>query len=196
MHRLLSGMSSFVRFIVAQILAFFMYDKEFLKGKYFAAPGIHVISAVGWKWVVNDGFARIFLKCNQNVPWPVSYKTTVTHPDNIEFSVDDLHIFQNPGIYFQAIGAKIIIGEGTWIAPNVGLITSNHNMNNLEDHLPGKDIVIGKSCWIGMNSMILPGVVLGDRTIVGAGSIVTKSFPEGDCVIAGNPAKVIRKGAV
>ena len=43
-----------------------------------------------------------------------------------------------------------------------------------------------------MNSVILPGVVLGDHTVVGAGSIVTKSFEDGYCVIAGNPAKVIR----
>ena len=43
-----------------------------------------------------------------------------------------------------------------------------------------------------MNTVILPGVSLGDHTIVGAGSVVTKSFQEGNCVIAGNPAKVIR----
>ena len=43
-----------------------------------------------------------------------------------------------------------------------------------------------------MNAVILPGVTLGDHTIVGAGSIVTKSFPEGYVVIAGNPAKIIR----
>jgi carbonic anhydrase/acetyltransferase-like protein (isoleucine patch superfamily) len=43
-----------------------------------------------------------------------------------------------------------------------------------------------------MNSIILPGVVLGIRTIVGAGSVVTKSFPDGYCVIAGNPAKIIK----
>ena len=53
-------------------------------------------------------------------------------------------------------------------------------------------VSIGKYCWIGMGSIILPNVNLGDFTIVGAGSVVTKSF-SGYCVIAGNPAKLIRK---
>ncbi len=44
-----------------------------------------------------------------------------------------------------------------------------------------------------MNAVILPGVTLGDHTVVGAGAIVTKSFPDGHCIIAGNPAKEIRK---
>lgn len=99
--------------------------------------------------------------------------------------------FQTYGTYFQAIG-KIAIGKGTWIAPNVGLITANHSVSDLNEHDSPKAIILGEKCWIGMNSMILPGVVLGDRTIVGAGSVVTKSFPDGRCVIAGNPAKVIR----
>ena len=43
-----------------------------------------------------------------------------------------------------------------------------------------------------MNSVILPGVTLGEDMVVGAGSIVTKSFPDGHCIIAGNPAKLIR----
>jgi acetyltransferase-like isoleucine patch superfamily enzyme len=62
----------------------------------------------------------------------------------------------------------------------------------LEERADSKPITLGISCWVGMNSVILPGVSLGDHTIVGAGSVVTKSFPDGFCVIAGNPAKLIR----
>lgn len=101
--------------------------------------------------------------------------------------------FQRFGNYFQGGYGKIIIGKGTLIAPNVGIITGNHNPCKLDEHLSGKDVVIGERCWIGMNVVLMPGVVLGPITIVGAGSVVTKSFPEGNCVIAGNPAKIIKK---
>ncbi|MBS7109518.1 MAG: hypothetical protein KH076_09760 [Streptococcus sp.] len=43
-----------------------------------------------------------------------------------------------------------------------------------------------------MNSVILPGVILGDHTIVGAGAVVTHSFPDGYCIIGGNPARIIK----
>ena len=52
-------------------------------------------------------------------------------------------------------------------------------------------ITIGDNCFIGYKSILLPGVELGNSTIVGAGSVVTKSFPEGNIVIAGNPARKI-----
>lgn len=54
------------------------------------------------------------------------------------------------------------------------------------------DTVIGKNCFIGARSLILPGVTIGDGAIVGAGSVVTKDVPAG-CAVAGNPAKVIKK---
>jgi acetyltransferase-like isoleucine patch superfamily enzyme len=56
----------------------------------------------------------------------------------------------------------------------------------------GKEIHIGEDCWIGGNVCILPGVVIGKGSVVGAGSVVTKSVPD-FTVVAGNPAKFIRK---
>lgn len=94
------------------------------------------------------------------------------------------------GNYIQGAG-EIHIGNYVRIATNVGLLTSNHDLyNHNESHY--KSITIGDYSWIGMNSVITAGVELGTRTIVGAGSVVTKSFPEGYCVIAGNPAKIIK----
>jgi len=122
----------------------------------------------------------------------VNFTTTIVNPDSIIFDVDDLNNFQSPGCYFQCNEGKIYIGKGTYIGPNTGIITSEHSIDNLDIHLPAKDVVIGKNCWIGMNCVILPGIVLGDHTIVGAGSIVTESFEEGNVIIAGAPAKVIK----
>ncbi|WP_302589697.1 acyltransferase [uncultured Muribaculum sp.] len=128
---------------------------------------------------------------NSKAWWPVAPYQKVGSPDNIIFHVDDINNFQMPGSYFQAFG-RIVIGKGTYIAQNVGIITANHNLQNLDLQAEAKPVSIGEKCWIGMNSIILPGVELGPHTIVGAGSVVTKSFVDGHCVIAGNPAKVIR----
>lgn len=177
-------------FFWGHIFAFFLYDREYLKGRWFAGK-MNGLCSIGWEWVTQDAISRIILRHNLEAKFPVSNRISIVCPENIEFDVDDLNNFQSFGIYFQAIG-KIKIGKGTYIAPNVGLITSNHDLKNLDLHMPPNPIRLGNRCWIGMNSVILPGVELGDDTIVGAGSVVTKSFPEGKCVIAGNPAKVIR----
>jgi len=87
----------------------------------------------------------------------------------------------------------IEIGDYTNIAPGVGIISANHDPVDNDKHLPSPPIKIGKHCWIGINAVILPGVILGDYTIVGAGAVATKSFEEGYCIIAGNPAKLLRK---
>ena len=165
------------------------YDKKYLKGKEFSSYKY----SNGWSWVMQNVFMQKILGFQRHIPFPVSYRMQVMNWENIEFDVDDLSNFQKAGSYFQAASdAHIYIGKGTYIAGNVGIITANHDLNNLDLPAPGKDVKIGKKCWIGMNSVILPGVELGEHTIVGAGSVVTKSFPKGNCVIAGNPAKCIR----
>ncbi len=176
----------FVRFILKSFFSLF-YDKKFLVGRWFDE------GLTGFRWCLNGIFYQKILKFNCNIPWPVSPFIRISNPNNLIFHPNDLNNFQSFGIYFQNFSGKIHIGKGTYIAPNVGLITANHNLYNLNEHLEAKDIYIGDNCWIGMNSVILPGVVLGENTFVGAGSIVTKSFREGRVVIAGNPAKIIKK---
>lgn len=96
-----------------------------------------------------------------------------------------------PGCYIQGAG-KVFIGNYVQFGPNVGVLSSNHDLYDQNQYI-NKTIKIGDYSWIGMNSVITAGVELGTRTIVAAGSVVTKSFPEGYCVLGGVPAKVIKK---
>jgi acetyltransferase-like isoleucine patch superfamily enzyme len=127
---------------------------------------------------------------NRYCYWPIHPTSRVTSSNNVRLGAETFPGFM-PGCYIQAIG-KITIGDHTIIAPNVGLISSNHSLTDAREWTTD-EIQIGNYCWIGMNSTILPGVKIGDFTIVGAGSVVTKSFPDGFCVVAGNPAKLIKK---
>ncbi len=89
---------------------------------------------------------------------------------------------------------NLIIWEADYnqIAPNVSIISGNHDLYDTRIKI-NKEVYIGNYCWLGAGVIVLPGVVLGDFTIVAAGSIVTKSFPGGYCVIGGNTAKELRK---
>ncbi|MBG9979950.1 acyltransferase [Facklamia sp. DSM 111018] len=180
-----------IDYFLGNILALFLYKKKYITGKYFRESRLGFLK-IGWGWVVSDFFARSFLRINNGVPFPISPRNHVNTPENIHFNPDDLLIFQGQGKYFQAVGATITIGKGCYIADNVGIITANHSLKDLKRHEKGQSITLGENCWIGMNSVILPGVKLGDNTVVGAGSVVTKSFPEGNCIVAGNPAKIIK----
>lgn len=187
---LILGIKGACFYFWGHIFAFFLYDKKYLKGKWFEGK-MNGLCSYGWRWVVEDTIGNFFLRKNSKAPWPISPRIEVALPENIEFHPDCLNNFQGFGNYYQAFG-KITIGKGTWIAGNVGIITSNHKIGDLDQHDEPKPVTIGNDCWIGMNSVILPGVILGDYTVVGAGSVVTKSFEKGNCVLAGNPAKVIK----
>jgi acetyltransferase-like isoleucine patch superfamily enzyme len=131
---------------------------------------------------------KIFLQ--NNAYFPIHKNSIVTGIKNIYAGIE-VSPGYSPGCYIQGIG-KIYIGDYTQIAPNVGIISANHDSYDNSKHIPSS-VYIGKYCWIGMGAIILPGVILGDYTIVGAGSIVTKSFIDGYCIIGGNPAKLIKK---
>lgn len=93
---------------------------------------------------------------------------------------------------------KIIIGDNVLIGPNVVISSATHNVDwrirNKDDGMDimGAPVVIEDNVWIGANVTIMPGVTIGRHSVVGAGSMVNKDVPP-DTVVAGVPAKIIRK---
>ncbi len=111
----------------------------------------------------------------------------------INISVGE-NFFANYGCVILDVN-RVIIGKNCMLAPCVKIFSATHPVraeeryNGVELGLP---VVIGDNCWIGGNAVINPGVSLGNNVVVGAGSVVTKSFGD-NVVIAGNPARVIRE---
>ena len=93
--------------------------------------------------------------------------------------VDDTHIY---------------VGDYTMIAPNVILATAGHPLlgalreRNYQYNMP---VRIGRNCWLGAGVIVLPGVTIGDNTVVGAGSVVTKDLPS-NVLAVGTPCRVVR----
>lgn len=89
---------------------------------------------------------------------------------------------------------KVRIGSRTLFGPNVQIYTATHPIN-FKERATGleyaKPITIGEDVWIGGSVVICPGVTIGDRSVIGAGSVVTKNIPA-DVFAAGNPCRVIR----
>ena len=90
--------------------------------------------------------------------------------------------------------STVKIGSNTMFAPGVQVLTATHPIE-AKPRISGveyaKPISIGESVWVGGNAIICPGVTIGDRVVIGAGSVVTKDV-EDDVFVAGNPARVIR----
>jgi acetyltransferase-like isoleucine patch superfamily enzyme len=172
--------------LMVKALSFIFYDNSYLQGKYFET---HII---GWKWVLSGIWFQKILGFNRNIPFPVAPGVHISNYKNLILGKDVLNNFQSFGIYFQNFSGKITLGDGCYIGPNVGIITANHDFKDLDKHLPPQDVLLGKGCWIGMNSVILPGVELGEGVVVGAGSIVTQSFTKKNILIAGSPARFVK----
>lgn len=103
------------------------------------------------------------------------------------------------GFYFTILNASsVIIGDDVLMASHVMISSENHSMDPESDipymnqPLVSKPVYIDDGCWIGEKVCILPGVHVGKKCIVGAGSVITKDIPDYSIAV-GNPAKVIKK---
>lgn len=97
--------------------------------------------------------------------------------------------------------AQITLSDNVTISPHAKIITGSYDISllltNMKNKLPDihkdEEVLIGENSWLGMGSIILPGVKLtGDNVFVAAGAVVTKSFSESNILLAGNPA-IIKK---
>ncbi len=102
------------------------------------------------------------------------------------------HVFINQNCTLYDL-AEISIGDDVMIGPNVSIITSGHPVEPSQRRAYGigKPIVIEKSVWIAAGVTIIGGVTVGERSVVAAGSVVTKDIPP-NTLVGGNPARVIR----
>lgn len=136
--------------------------------------------------ILRELFAELGKNCYIEPPFHANFGGHHVHfGDNVYANfnltlVDDTHIY---------------VGDHTMIGPNVTLATAGHPINaelrarNYQYNMP---IHVGRNCWLGAGVIVLPGVTIGDNTVVGAGSVVTKDLPD-NVVAVGDPCRVLRQ---
>lgn len=176
------------KLLIKSLLRLFPFARRALDRNYLAATmGVYVVSSF---------FKRVLL-INNKADFLVNYTSRVTHPHNIkiEDQTNNTKVYGSflisGGCYYQATNG-ISFGRGTIWSFGCHFISANHSFTNLDVSQSAPPIKIGRYVWIGANSVILAGVEIGDYCIVGAGSIVTKSFPS-YYILAGNPAKALAR---
>lgn len=153
--------------------------------------------------------------------WRLYFKSTMLELCKKKFNSFDDTAEVRPGAYAMGcsqikIGKQVVIRPGTklfgetktlevsitieddvLIGSGVQIYVENHRFDTMDVSLieqgcyDGKPVFLRRGCWLGANVIILPGVEIGENSVVGAGSIVTRSIPSG-VVVAGNPAKLIK----
>jgi maltose O-acetyltransferase len=144
------------------------------------------------------GFSRTykksdFKKCGNSV---IIYPNPhIEIPENLE--IED-EVFIAESCYIDARGG-VQLKKGAILASNVTIFSSNHNYDSpdqkifpFDEKYHGKKVVVGEFSWIGRNAIIMNGVTIGKGCVIGAGSVVASDV-EDFAIVAGNPAKTIKK---
>ena len=125
---------------------------------------------------------------------PIDVSTTIFVPFHTNFGQHiqlGKNVFINHGCTFLDLGG-IVIEDDVLIGPQVCVITENHPLNPTQrKSLDLKSVTIKRNAWIGANATILPGVTVGENSIVAAGAVVTKDVPP-NTIVGGVPAKKLK----
>lgn len=169
-----------------------------------------------WQWSKNadrlgpDMLATHFLFYFPTIQKKICQKKFLYFGENAEFrigayavgcsniSINENVVIRPTSILMANVDGKITIEKDVLIGSGVHIYTANHKFDNLniaiyyQGHTESKSVTLKKGCWIGANSVVLPGVTIGENAVVGAGSIVTKDV-EPYTVVGGVPARLIKK---
>lgn len=173
---------------VLKFLSFIPYISKVYRRKYYAT---------GFGTFIVNFIFRMILRINVGGDFLTHFTSRLNSPEKIKIKEGEesssvyLSMATSGGCYYQAINT-IEIGPGTIWANNCSFISANHSFDNLKSHTKSKGIVIGEKVWLGANCVVLPEVSIGNNTIVGAGSVVSKSLPD-NVIAVGSPAKIIAK---
>lgn len=130
--------------------------------------------------------------------WEIGENCYIEPPFHANWGGHHVHFGNNVYANFNLTmvdDTHIYVGDCTMFAPNVTVATAGHPIcpelreKAYQYNMP---VHIGRNCWIGTGALIMPGVTIGDNTVIGAGSVVTKDIPA-NVVAVGNPCKVMRE---
>ena len=130
--------------------------------------------------------------------WEIGENCYIEPPFHANWGGHHVHFGNNVYANFNLTmvdDTHIYVGDCTMFAPNVTVATAGHPIcpelrkKAYQFNMP---VHIGRNCWIGAGALIMPGVTIGDNTVIGAGSVVTKDIPA-NVVAVGNPCKVMRE---
>ncbi len=138
------------------------------------------------KELLKKMFAEVGKDCYIEPPFHANWAGRYIHFGNGVYAnfgltcVDDTHIY---------------VGDKTMFGPNVVLATANHPiLPELREkaYQYNKEIHIGRNCWLGAGVIVVPGISIGDNSVIGAGSVVTRDIPD-NVLAVGNPCRVLRE---
>lgn len=137
----------------------------------------------------SDEYNELLDKLFPNKGENVDIRTPIAGVNLQKVKVGNNVVIMNGSLMMASGG--ITIEDDTMIAANVKLISNNHDLE-CRSIITCKPIHIKRNCWIGAGATILRGITIGENSVVGAGSVVTKDVPD-NVIVAGNPARVIKK---
>jgi maltose O-acetyltransferase len=133
-------------------------------------------------------FSQLFKTAGDNLwiepPFYCDYGSNIILGDNVYFNFNC--VILDP--------AQVVIGDYVLFGPNVQIYTATHPLSHMERRRGlefAKPVEISSDVWVGGSTIVSPGVTVGSRSVIGAGSVITKDIPEG-VFAAGNPCRVVR----